>query len=80
MPEYYDDERRKKKRERKGEGPISRYKRKMYGRYRRRSRSQTPKLAKKRDDARFDRFGDDTESRRPISSQFSRKTTIGSYF
>ena len=31
MPEYYDDERCKKKRDRKGEGPISRYKRKMYG-------------------------------------------------
>ena len=32
MPEYYDERNRKrKKRDRKGEGPISRYKRKMYG-------------------------------------------------
>ena len=72
MPEYYDNERRKnKKRDRKGEGPISRYKRKMYGDinapYCEAGMRVDPKLYKKRDDERFERFGDDTESKEDLS-------------
>ena len=72
MPEYYDERNRKrKKRDRKGEGPISRYKRKMYGSiddpYCEAGMRVDPKLAKKRDDERFDRFGEDTESNEDLS-------------
>ena len=71
MPEYYDERyRQRKKRDRKGEGPISRYKRKMRGSidsYCEAGMKVDPKLYKKRDDERFERFGDDTESNEDLS-------------
>ena len=72
MSEYYDErDRKNKKRDRKSEGPISRYKRKMYGSindpYCEAGMRVDPKLYKKRDDERFERFGDDIESNEDLS-------------